>query len=141
MKRFQGFLAALLLVAAGPAARAADPVPMKHDPKQAFDETDGNKDGVIDPPEFYERVTESFYFGDVDKSGTLEQGEYEAVVVIEKNFSSVDGNGDGKITMIEFFRSRGEVFDQVDTNEDGTLSEEEVVNGFQGGARPAGGSQ
>ena len=140
MKSFRGLLAALL--AFGATAALADEAARKpYDPKQAFAETDSNKDGVVDPPEFYERVTESFYLGDADKSGALDQAEYEAVVVIETNFSSVDRDGDGKVTLIEFFRSRGEVFDQVDTGKDGTLTEAEIVEGFQGGGKPAASGQ
>lgn len=136
MKRFRIFLAAIPLIAAAPAAFSADPIPLAYDPKVAFAESDGNNDGAIDPPEFYERMTEVFYLGDADKDGKLDPAEYDAVVVIREEFGAVDRSGDGKVTLIEFFRARDEVFEQVDANHDGSLSEEEVVVGFRGEGAP-----
>ena len=139
MKRCRALLVALSLVhLAAPAAPAAEPVPTAYDPKQAFEEADANGDGVVDPPEFYDRMTEIFYLGDVNKDGTLDRAEHDAVVVIVTDFSVVDTNGDGKVSLIEFFRARQEVFEEVDTSRDGTLSEEEVVTGFRGPEKPAG---
>jgi Ca2+-binding EF-hand superfamily protein len=136
MKPMRAVLVALPFVMPAVVASAEEPIRMAYDAKQAFDETDTNHDGLVDPPEFYERITETFFHGDADKNGKLEKGEYEAVVVIETDFDAVDRDRDGVVTLIEFFRARGEVFDQVDSNADGALSEQEVIAGFEAPPKP-----
>lgn len=124
-------LGAPLLVALD-SARAQELV-TDHDPKQAFEQVDHNKDGFVDPAEYYERVNEVFYEADSNRDGSLDPKELDAAVVIHTEFSSVDTNGDGKVTLLEFFRERTRTFQQVDKDGDAVLSEEEVVSGFKQG--------
>ncbi len=131
--RFAAYLllgAPLLLM---PDSTRAQELVMDHDPKQAFAQVDHNKDGFVDPAEYYERVNEVFYEADANRDGTLDPKELDAAVVIRTEFSSVDANGDGKVTLLEFFRERTQTFQQVDTNSDAVLSEEEVVSAFKQG--------
>lgn len=117
---------AVALGVAAPAARGDQPAP-KHDPKVAFAETDENRDGKIDRPEFQARLMEIFYHGDVDKDGFLTFAEMEKVVAFPEDFRNADQNGDGRISSAEFFRARAGTFDETDADSDGMLSLEEVV--------------
>ena len=131
MKRvIVGLLLAVPLFVAFDSARAQELV-MTHDPKKAFEEADQNKDGFVDPAEYYERVNEVFYEADANRDGTLDPKELDAAVVIHTDFSSVDTNGDGRVTLIEFFGERARTFQQVDKNGDSALSEDEVVSAFK----------
>ena len=115
---------------AGFAALAADEAPA-HDPKVAFAETDENKDGRIDRPEFVARLVEIFFHGDRDKDGFLTFTEMEVVVAFPEDFRSADTSGDAKISMPEFLRVRAGTFDETDGDSDGMLSLEEVVGAYE----------
>jgi Ca2+-binding EF-hand superfamily protein len=135
MKRSIGsLLLAIPFFVAFDSARAQELV-IAHDPKKAFEEVDQNKDGFVDPAEYYERVNEVFYEADANRDGTLDPKELDAAVVIHTEFSSVDTNGDGKVTLIEFFGERARTFQQVDKNGDSELSEDEVTSAFTQGAK------
>ena len=123
---------ALGFAAAAPAAEGA----ATHDPKVAFTETDENKDGRIDRPEFVARLVEIFFHGDRDKDGFLTIQEMEVVVRFPEDFRGADTSGDGKLSMPEFLRARAGTFDEADADADGMLSLEEVVVVFERKAQP-----
>ena len=100
--------------------------PEGYDVETAFAEADLNKDGSIEIDEYYNRLTEVFYFADTDKNGTLSKEEYVKAVVIEEDFAKVDVDADGKVTKSEFVHSRLPLFKAADTNEDDKLSLDEV---------------
>jgi Ca2+-binding EF-hand superfamily protein len=120
---------ALALGFATPATAAGDAA--AHDPEVAFAETDENRDGRIDRPEFVARLVEIFFHGDRDKDGFLTFAEMEAVVSFPEDFRGADTSGDGKISMPEFLRARAGSFDEADADSDGMLSLEEVVAVFE----------
>ncbi len=67
----------IIALAVATSAVAAEKAP-SYEPKQAFEEADGNQDGVVDQPELYARFTEVFFFNDKDKDGFLDVTEYQA---------------------------------------------------------------
>ena len=69
--RISALLAAASLVLPALVARADPPAPA-YDVRAAFDEADANKDGEIEIGEFYDRLVDTFYLGDVNKDGYLD---------------------------------------------------------------------
>jgi len=116
-------MAAATLVSAS-AVRADEA--SKYDPKSAFEESDENKDGKIDPAELYARLTEVFYLNDVNRDGFLDVTEYDAAIVRPGSFDQTDTNHDGKISLQEFYRDRATLWEQADTDHDRALTFEEV---------------
>jgi Ca2+-binding EF-hand superfamily protein len=117
-------MAAVTLVTAF-AARAEEPT-AQYDPKIAFDESDENKDGKIDPAELYGRLTEVFYLNDANRDGFLDATEYGAAIARPGSFDQTDTNHDGKISLQEFYRDRATLWEQADTDDDQALTFEEV---------------
>jgi Ca2+-binding EF-hand superfamily protein len=113
-----------------PATRAAEDAPV-HDPEVAFSESDENRDGRIDRPEFVARLVEIFFHGDRDKDGLLTFSEMQQVVAFPEDFRNADASGDGKISMPEFLKARAGTFDQADADADGLLSLEEVIAAYE----------
>jgi Ca2+-binding EF-hand superfamily protein len=97
-----------------------------YDVKAAFDETDGNDDGLIEIDEYFDRLIEIYFHGDADKNGTLSPEEFARAVVINEPFAEVDRNGDGKLDRREFVRARLPIFLSTDSDKDGALSMAEV---------------
>ncbi len=128
--RVTRFAPVLVLASLVGFAGAADDA-ARHDPKVAFTETDENRDGRIDRPEFVARLVEIFFHGDRDKDGFLTVQEMEIVVSFPEDFRGADTSGDGKISMPEFLRARAGSFDEADADSDGMLSLEEVVVIFE----------
>jgi Ca2+-binding EF-hand superfamily protein len=123
--------ASLCWLAAGLLAAPALADDIGYDPRAAFAEADGNRDGAIDAQEMLTRTTELFYLGDTDKNGSLDVEELRRVVVVEERYTDTDTNRDGKISLHEFVRTRMAIFDEADTNKDGVLNVDEVVDAYE----------
>lgn len=117
-------MAAATFVSAS-AARAEEAA-STYDPKAAFEESDENKDGKIDPAELYGRLTEVFYLNDVNRDGFLDVTEYGVAIVRPGSFDQADTNHDGKLSLQEFYRDRATLWEQADTDQDQALTFEEV---------------
>jgi hypothetical protein len=112
-------------------AAVAEDAPSRYDPKAAHAEADRNGDGQIDRQEFYVRMVEIFFHGDVDKDGFMKPEELNAVTLIEEDFSEADGDRDGRISLYEFIEVRYDDLEDADTDSNGRLSVEEVVAVFE----------
>ena len=130
MTRIPALLVTACLVLPAVVTRA-DPPAQAYDVRAAFLEADSNKDGEIEIGEFYDRLVDIFYLGDVNKDGYLDPTEYDAVVVIHEDFTAVDRDKDGRISRKEFVRSRLPLFRAADKNDDGVLSLDEVVQMYE----------
>jgi len=102
-----------------------------YDPRQAFAETDTDRDGEIDLAEFHARVVDVFYIADTNKDGSLSPEEYQRLP-FSADFKNADINGDGKISLHEFVANRFLQFQAADTNHDGELSLDEVLTAYKG---------
>jgi Ca2+-binding EF-hand superfamily protein len=129
MRTIHTLILACALVAAG-SAWAAD-APPRHDPRQAFKESDTNVDGAVDHEEFQIRITEVFYFADANKDGYLDATELKALAFPE-DFKQQDKDANGRVSLREFLRVRFADFEKVDTNGDGVLEVDEVVTAWEG---------
>jgi Ca2+-binding EF-hand superfamily protein len=130
MMRSTARIAVGLLAFGAFAAQAADAP--GYDVKAAFTQTDHNKDGAIEIDEFYDRLVDIFFLGDVDKDGYLTEPEFVAVVVIKEDFAQVDTSGEGKISRQEFVSARLPNFMLIDTDKSGSLSLSEVEAAYAG---------
>jgi len=129
MRSIWGLLAATAALLVGVSARAEEPQ-AKYEPRAAFAETDTNKDGAIDQPEFYSRIVEVYYHADGNKDGYLVEEEIGRLTFPD-DMKTADTNGDGRISLNEFVRVRELDFQSADGNKDGTLSVEEVVEVYE----------
>jgi len=132
MMRSGTLVAFSLLVLGAPTARADEAPP--YDVKAAFDQTDQNHDGAIEIDEYYDRLVDIFFLGDVDKDGFLTEDEFVKVVVIKEDFAQVDKSGEGKLSRREFVSARLPNFIAIDTDKDGSLSLVEVTAALEGRA-------
>jgi Ca2+-binding EF-hand superfamily protein len=88
---------------------------------------DKNKDGRIDREEFHLRMTEVFFFADVDKDGALTFAELVAVTKVDPEaFKRADRDGDGKLSLYEFMYVIHRDFDAADKNQDGVIDLQEL---------------
>jgi Ca2+-binding EF-hand superfamily protein len=89
--------------------------------------TDRNKDGRIDREEFHQRMTEVFFFADVDKNGHVTYAELAAVTAVDAGvFKRADRDGDGKLSHYEFLYVVHRDFDAADQNQDGVIDLQEL---------------
>ncbi len=132
MKRSGAFLA-FGLVALTTCLARAETAPA-YDLKAAFDQTDQNHDGAIEIDEFYDRLVDIFFLGDVNKDGFLTEPEFVAVVVIKEDFTQVDKSGEGKLSRQEFVSARLPHFIEIDTDKNGSLSLVEIEAAYAGRA-------
>lgn len=130
MKRSAALVAFGLVAVAAFLARAQQAP--GYDVKAAFDQTDQNKDGTIEIDEYYDRLVDIFFLGDVDKDGYLTEQEFVAVVVIKEDFAKVDKSGEGKLSREEFVSARLPHFIEIDSDKNGSLSLVEVQAAFAG---------
>ncbi len=88
---------------------------------------DKNKDGRIDREEFHQRMTEVFFFADIDKDGQLTFAELAAVTKVDPEvFKRADRDGDGKLSLYEFMYVIHRDFDAADKNQDGVIDLQEL---------------
>ncbi|MEX2206010.1 MAG: EF-hand domain-containing protein [Myxococcota bacterium] len=130
MKRSGTFVAFGLVLAVAFLARAQQAP--GYDVKAAFDQTDQNHDGAIEIDEYFDRLVDIFFLGDVDKDGYLTEPEFVAVVVIKEDFTQVDKSGEGKLSREEFVSARLPHFIEIDTDKNSSLSLAEVQAAFVG---------
>jgi len=89
--------------------------------------SDKNKDGRIDREEFHQRMTEVFFFADVDKDGNLTFAELVAVANADPEaFKRSDRDGNQKLTLYEFMYVIHRDFDAADKNQDGVIDLQEL---------------
>lgn len=89
---------------------------------------DRNKDGRIDREEYHQRMTEVFFFADVDKDGVVTYSELAAVTTVDPGaFKKADRNGDGKLLLYEFLYIVHRDFDAADKNQDGVIDTQELT--------------
>ena len=89
---------------------------------------DTNHDGYVDRVEYLRRLTEAFFFVDVNKDGFLTNREIQQTIAgaDPQRVAEADVNKDGKLSMYEFQKAIARGFDEADNNGDGLLSMEEV---------------
>ena len=88
---------------------------------------DKNKDARIDREEFHQRMTEVFFFADVDKDGQLTFAELVAVSIVDfETFKRADRDGNGKLSLYEFMYVIHRDFDTADKNQDGVIDLQEL---------------
>jgi len=88
---------------------------------------DKNGDERIDREEYHQRMTEVFFFADVDKDGELTLTEIQVVeAVTPERFYAVDQNGSQTLTVYEYIYALHIDFEAADRNNDGTLDLEEL---------------
>jgi Ca2+-binding EF-hand superfamily protein len=89
--------------------------------------SDKNRDGRIDREEFHQRMTEIFYFADVDKDGKLTFAE---LIVVEKVDSEAlkraDRDSNGNLSLYEFMYVIHRDFEAADKNIDGVIDLKEL---------------
>jgi len=99
----------------------------KLDAKATMAITDRNKDGRIDREEFHQRMTEVFFFADIDKDGQLTFAELVAVEKVDPEaFKSADRDGNGKLSLYEFMYVIHRDFEAIDKNQDGAIDMQEL---------------
>jgi len=88
---------------------------------------DKNKDGRIDREEFHHRMTEVFFFADIDKDGQLTFAELVAVTTVDPEvFKRADRDGNGKLSLYEFMYVIHRDFEAADKNGDGVIDMQEL---------------
>ncbi len=90
----------------------------------AYQESDRDRDGVVDRQEFHDRQTDVFFFLDRDKDGSLVA--VELAPLRPERFGAADKNKDGKLGLEEFHEARAKDFRAADANRDGGLTAGEV---------------
>jgi Ca2+-binding EF-hand superfamily protein len=124
MKALSALIIALFVISAVPALGAGAP---KLDPTAAMGLADRNGDRKIDREEYNQRMTEVFYFADVDKDGNLTFGELAAAEPVDlQAFQNADTDGNGKLTLGEFLYAVHIDFYTADTNKDGFIDMQEL---------------
>lgn len=97
------------------------------DPNAAMAIADRNKDGRIDREEFHQRMTEVFFFADIDKDGQLTFAELVAVEKVDPEaFKRADRDGNGKLSLYEFMYVVHRDFEAMDKNQDGAIDMQEL---------------
>lgn len=124
MKALSALIMALCVISAVPVLGAGAP---KLDPAATMGLADRNGDRKIDREEYNQRMTEVFFFADVDKDGNLTIVELAAVEPVDPQaFQNADKNGNGKLTLGEFLYAVHIDFYTADTNRDGTIDMQEL---------------
>ena len=106
-----------------------------HWPVTAEEATDNNVDGQISAEEYRNRLTKIFFEIDADADGSLDEEEYDEVLV-EPQVPIADGDSDGDISHREFMSHARALFEALDANDDGHLTPEELKAAVGGGEKP-----
>lgn len=89
--------------------------------------SDKNGDNRIDREEYHQRMTEVFFFMDVDKDGNISISEIQEVEKIDpQRFAAADKDGNNTLSIYEFLYALHNDFEAADKNSDGTLDVEEL---------------
>lgn len=89
-----------------------------------FSRIDRDQDGSLSREEFESRVTEMFFFSDLDDDGELVPAE--ARPGIAQRFAEFDEDGNGRISAPEFMARHRLMLRSADTDGDGALSRAEL---------------
>jgi Ca2+-binding EF-hand superfamily protein len=88
---------------------------------------DKNGDHHIDREEYYQRMTEVFFFIDTDKDGSLTEAEIEVVEKMDpRRFEAADRDKNHSLSLDEYQEALSKDFEEADRNKDGTLDMEEL---------------
>jgi Ca2+-binding EF-hand superfamily protein len=124
MKALSALIMALCVISAFPALGAGAP---KLDTTGTMGLADKNSDRKMDREEYNQRMTEVFYFADVDKDGDLTIVELaDAEPVDPQAFQNADKDGNGKLSLAEFLYAVHIDFFTADTNRDGFIDMREL---------------
>jgi Ca2+-binding EF-hand superfamily protein len=97
------------------------------DAAEVMSMSDKNQDGRIDREEYYQRMTEVFFFIDTNKDGSLTITEIEAAgAIAPERFKAADRDGDQTLSLREYLNALNNDFDSADRDKDGTLNMEEL---------------
>jgi Ca2+-binding EF-hand superfamily protein len=129
MKTLSALIMALCVISALPAFGAGAP---KLDTTGTMGLADRNGDRKIDREEYHQRMTEVFYFADVDKDGNLTIVELAAGEPVDPQaFRNADQDGNGRLSLGEFLYAVHIDFYTADRNRDGFIDIQEL-RGFMG---------
>lgn len=106
-----------------------------HWPITAEEATDSNVDGRVSAEEYRNRLTKVFFEIDADADGSLEEEEYDEVLV-ERQVPIADEDSSGDISHREFMRHARALFEALDANDDGHLTPEELTVAEGEGEKP-----
>jgi Ca2+-binding EF-hand superfamily protein len=124
MKALSALIMALCVISAVPAFGAGTPA---LDTTATMGLADKNGDRKIDREEYNQRMTEVFFFADVDKDGNLTIVELAAVTTVDPQaFRNADKDGNGKLTLGEFLYAVHIDFYTADANRDGFIDMPEL---------------
>lgn len=125
MRRWVLFVVTLTLLASGAGwARAQQRI----DVQAMIRAADVNHDSYIDRVEYLRRMSEAFFFVDINKDGFLTTQEIQQTIAgtDPQRVVAADTNADGKLSMYEYHQAIAQNFDEADTNRDGLLSMQEI---------------
>jgi Ca2+-binding EF-hand superfamily protein len=89
--------------------------------------SDKNRDGRLDREEFHQRMTEIFFFADLDKDGKLTYAELFAVEKVDPEaLKRADRDSNGNLSLYEFMYVIHRDFEAADKNQDGVIDIEEL---------------
>ena len=119
------FMGIIFLIAAG---TAWSETKQSMNSEEIMGITDIDGDDRIDLEEYRHRITDVYFFLDIDKDGKL------TVVEIQRSFPDLDAavinkadvNGDATITIYEFRYVLHKDFNEMDKNQDGSLDMHEM---------------
>jgi len=115
----------LILSAAISTAFGADN--MRMDAAGTLAISDKNGDDRVDREEYHRRMTEVFFFVDIDKDGNLSISEIQQVEVVDpRRFKAADRDGSQTLSLHEYLNALYHDFDTADRDSDGTLDMEEL---------------
>jgi Ca2+-binding EF-hand superfamily protein len=88
---------------------------------------DKNGDSRIDREEYHQRMTDVFFFADMDKDGNLTITEIRLVEDVDPQaFNAADRDGNQSLSIYEYHYVLHKDFDVADRNSDGTIDMEEL---------------
>ena len=89
--------------------------------------SDKNDDKRLDREEYHQRMTEVFFFVDINKDGNLTITEIQVVEEIDpQHFEAADRDGNQTLSVYEYLYGLHYDFETADRDKDGTLDVEEL---------------